>query len=173
MSFLRNKVQQESEETGVYGAGLDRARPIIKELNGLLPLSLEMLGKMKKANYGTGFIIIDFELSDNYNPLGLVLDYVYKNEDKAKEFIMTEIQAMPEKLRNIMNDIAKEDFSLSIEFTLSSGKQSAHVNLEPSEIEDALKRNTTIDSQTMSLMLIAKAENMLLPVKVDDFTNWV
>jgi hypothetical protein len=56
--------------------------------------------------------------------------------------------------------------------SLTSGSKSANIRLEPHEIENALKRNTDIDKKTMSLMLISKAENMLLPVKVDQLTNW-
>lgn len=171
-SFMQHKAREKAEETGVLGAGLDRARYIVDEIDELSPFSLEMLGKIRKTHYGTGMLIMEFELSDEYNPLGLDLDYVYKNEDAAKELIMTEIQAMPEKLREAMSDIAKEQFSLSIGLSLTSRSKSANILLEPYEIESALKRNTNIDPETMSLMLISKAENMLLPVNVDQLTNW-
>lgn len=171
-NYMQHKARQRAEETGILGAGLDRARYIIDEIDDLSPFSLEMLGKIRKTHYGIGMLIMEFELSDDYNPLGLDLDYVYKNEDAAKEFIMAEIQAMPEKLRKAMSDIVKEQFSLSIGLSLTSRSKSANILLEPYEIENALKRNTNIDSETMSLMLISKAENMLLPVKVDELTNW-
>ena len=171
-SYLHYKAQERADETGILGAGLDRARYIIDEIDKLSPFSLEMLGEIRKTHFGMGMIIMEFEFSDIQNPLGLDLDYVYKNEDAAKEFIMTEIQGMPEGLRKVMSDIAKEQFSLSIGLSLTSGSKSANIRLEPYEIENALKRNTDMDSKTMSLMLISKAENMLLPVKVDQLTNW-
>ena len=171
-SYLHYKAQERADETGILGAGLDRARYIIDEIDKLSPFSLEMLGEIRKTHFGMGMIIMEFEFSDIQNPLGLDLDYVYKNEDAAKEFIMTEIQGMPEGLRKVMSDIAKEQFSLSIGLSLTSGSKSANIRLEPHEIENALKRNTDMDSKTMSLMLISKAENMLLPVKVDQLTNW-
>lgn len=171
-SYMHYKAQERADETGILGAGLDRARYIIDEIDKLSPFSLEMLGEIRKTHFGMGMIIMEFEFSDIQNPLGLDLDYVYKNEDAAKEFIMTEIQGMPEELRKVMSDITKEQFSLSIGLSLTSGSKSANIRLEPHEIENALKRNTDIDKKTMSLMLISKAENMLLPVKVDQLTNW-
>ena len=171
-SYMHYKAQERADETGILGAGLDRARFIIDEIDKLSPFSLEMLGEIRKTHFGMGMIIMEFEFSDIQNPLGLDLDYVYKNEDAAKEFIMTEIQGMPEGLRKVMSDIAKEQFSLSVGLSLTSGSKSANIRLEPHEIENALKRNTDIDTKTMSLMLISKAENMLLPVKVDQLTNW-
>ena len=171
-SYMHYKAQERADETGILGAGLDRARYIIDEIDKLSPFSLEMLGEIRKTHFGMGMIIMEFEFSDIQNPLGLDLDYVYKNEDAAKEFIMTEIQGMPEELRKVMSDITKEQFSLSIGLSLTSGSKSANIRLEPHEIENALKRNTDIDKKTMSLMLISKAENMLLPVKVDQSTNW-
>lgn len=169
---MHYKAQERADETGILGAGLDRAHYIIDEIDKLSPFSLEMLGEIRKTHFGMGMIIMEFEFSDIQNPLGLDLDYVYKNEDAAKEFIMTEIQGMPEELRKVMSDITKEQFSLSIGLSLTSGSKSANIRLEPHEIENALKRNTDIDKKTMSLMLISKAENMLLPVKVDQLTNW-
>ena len=171
-SYMHYKAQERADETGILGAGLDRARYIIDEIDKLSPFSLEMLGEIRKTHFGMGMIIMEFEFSDIQNPLGLDLDYVYKNEDAAKEFIMTEIQGMPEELRKVMSDITKEQFSWSIGLSLTSGSKSANIRLEPHEIENALKRNTDIDKKTMSLMLISKAENMLLPVKVDQSTNW-
>lgn len=171
-NYMQHKAQQRADESGILGTGIDRARYIIEEIDKQSPFSLEMLGEIRKTHFGMGMIIMEFELSDIQNPLGLDLDYVYKNEDAAKEFIMTEIQGMPKELRKAMSDIVKEQFSLSICLSLTSRSKSANIRLEPQEIENALKRNTNIDSKTMSLMLISKAENMLLPVNVDQLTNW-
>ena len=84
---MHYKVQERADETGILGAGLDRARYIIDEIDKLSPFSLEMLGEIRKTHFGMGMIIMEFEFSDIQNPLGLDLDYVYKNEDAAKEFI--------------------------------------------------------------------------------------
>lgn len=170
--YARHRANHNIEASGVLGAGLDKAEPIVNDIKNEMPFSLYMLGNIEKVYYGTGIIIMEFEMSDSYNPLGLDLDYVYKNEEAAKEFIKTEIQAMNNSLRNSMADIAEEDFSLSIGISLTSKSKSANIMLSPQEILEALKRETNIESQTMSLLLISKAEKMLLPVKIDEYTNW-
>lgn len=170
--YKKQRAIHKVEASGVLGAGLDRAEPIVNKIKKEFPFSLEMLGDIEKVYFGTGTIIMEFKWADSYNPLGLDFDYVYKHGNAAKEFIKTEIQAMPSSLRECMKDIVEEDFSLSIDISLETSSNSAHIVLNPHEVEEALKRNTDIDSQTMSLMLIAKGEKMLLPAQVDSLTNW-
>ena len=171
-SYMRYKTNQRNEATGVWGAGLDRARYIIEEIEKEAPFNLEMLGESGRVYYGLGSVMIDFTISDNCNPLGIELDYIYKNKADAKEFLMTEIQAMPKSLRKAMGDIVKEKLALTIHLYLAYSHTSADITLESYEIDKALKRNTNIDPQTMSLLLISKSEKMLLPVQVDELTFW-
>jgi hypothetical protein len=171
-SYLRYVAQQREEESGILGAGLDRARYIIDEIQEMSPFRLEMLGEIKGVDYGMGLITMRFELLDSFNPLGLDLNSIKRNKDAAKEFIMTEIQAMPNNLRKAMNDIVKESFSLSFELSFSSSSNYTNITLEAYEIEKALQRDTNIDSQTMSLQLLSKSEKMFLPVQVDNYTFW-
>ena len=75
-SYMRYKANQRNEAIGVWGAGLDRARYIIEEIEKEAPFNLEMLGESGRVYYGLGSVMIDFTISDNCNPLGIEFDYI-------------------------------------------------------------------------------------------------
>lgn len=161
------------ETTGVLGTGSDRASYIIDEIKKEMPFNLPMLGDIERVYYGTGLIIMEFELNDSYNPLELDINNVGKNSKSSKDFVMTEIQFMSENLRKAMEDIANKSFSLSFDLRLKSNSRSANIILEPSEIKEALNRKREEETETMTLLLTAKAEKIFLPVEVDLYTSWI
>lgn len=161
------------ETTGVLGTGSDRASYIIDEIKKEMPFNLPMLGDIERVYYGTGLIIMEFEINDSYNPLELDINNVGKNSETSKDFVMTEIQFMSDNLRKAMEDIANESFSLSFDLQLKSDSRSANIVLGPSEIKEALNREKEEETETMTLLLTAKAEKMFLPIEVDQYTSWI
>jgi len=138
-----------------------------------MPFNLPMLGDIERVYYGTGLIIMEFELNDSYNPMELDINNVGRNSKTSKDFVMTEIQFMPDNLRKAMEDIANESFSLSFDLQLKLDSRSSNIVLEPSEIKEALKRENSEETETRTLLLTTKAERLFLPVKVDELTSWV
>jgi len=128
--YMRQRMNHQTEASGVYGAGLDRAEPIMDKLRKETPSTLGFLGELKKVYYGIGTITMEFKKADYENsPSG----------NAAKKHVIAEIQAMPNSLKKIMKEIVEEDFSLSIEISSGEiGTGSTIINLSPNEIEKAL-----------------------------------
>lgn len=125
--YMRQRMNQQVEASGVYGAGLDRAEPIMDKLRKETPSTLEFLGELKKVYYGIGTITMEFKKADYENsPSG----------NAARNYVVAEIQAMPNSLKKVLKEIVEEDFSLSIEIhpyeTTTSGY--TIINLSPYEL---------------------------------------
>lgn len=129
--YMRQRMNHRVEASGVYGAGLDRAEPIMDKLKKEVPSSLRKFGQLKKVSYGIGTITMEFNKTDYDNsPRG----------NAAKGFIMAEIHAMPNSLKKIMKEIVKEDFSLSIEIHYPDESGYTSVIISPYELGKALNR---------------------------------
>lgn len=130
--YMRQRMNHRVEASGVYGAGLDRAEPIMDNLKREVPSSLRKFGQLKKVSYGIGTITMEFNKTDYENSL---------RGDAAKGFVMAEIQSMPNSLKKVMKEIVEEEFSLSIEFNYPQ-KSSGYtvVNISPYELGKALNR---------------------------------
>ena len=76
--YMRQRMKHQVESSGVYGAGLDKAEPIMNKIKKEAPYCLGMFGKLNKASYGIGTIILEFEKSDYDDiPNGNILPYEY------------------------------------------------------------------------------------------------
>lgn len=128
---MRQRMNHQVEASGVYGAGLDRAEPIMDKLRKETPSALGFLGELQKVSYGIGTIIMEFKKADYENsPSG----------NAARQYVIAEIQAMPNSLKKVMREIVEEDFSLSIEIRPYETTTSGYtlVNLSPYELGKAL-----------------------------------
>ena len=130
--YMRQRMNHQTEASGVYGAGLDRAEPIMDKLKKDSPSSLRKFGQLKKVSYGIGTITMEFNNADYDNsPRG----------DAAKGFVMAEIQAMPNSLKKVMKEIVEEEFSLSIEIHyLEESSEYTVITISPYELGKALNR---------------------------------
>ena len=131
--YMRQRMNHQIEASGVYGAGLDRAEPIMVKIRKEAHSSLGMFGKLKKTSYGLGTIILEFEKDDYHN---------FPKGNSSKVFVLSEIQTMPTSMKNVMKEIVEEDFSLSIEIHPSETSMSRYtrVNLSPYELGKVLNR---------------------------------
>lgn len=131
--YVRQLMNHQTEASGVYGAGLDRAEPIMSKLRKETPSTLGFLGELKKVSYGVGTITMVFKKADyESSPSG----------NAAKKYVIAEIQAMPNSLKKVMKEIVEEDFTLSIEIHPSETTVSGYtiVNLSSYELGKVLSR---------------------------------
>jgi len=128
--YMRQRMKHQTEASGVLGAGLDRAEPIMNKLRKETPSNLGFLGKLEKVYYGIGTISMEFKKPDYDNsPSG----------NAAKKYVIAEIQAMPNSLKKVIREIVEEDFYLNIEIISEDTRDKiVVVNLSPSEIEKVL-----------------------------------
>lgn len=104
--YMRQRMNHQVEASGVYGARFDRAEPIMDKLRKETPSTLGFLGELNKVSYGIGTITMEFKKAvDENSPRG----------NAARQYVIAEIQAMPNPLKKVMKEIVEEDFSLSIE----------------------------------------------------------
>jgi hypothetical protein len=134
----RQQIRKAQETTGVFGAGSDRAERIIDGIRKEMPIKLEVLGTLNRVYYGTGLVIMDFEPDNISVPKDIDDNNASVNTNASKQFVMAEIQNMPDNLKQLIKDVADEKFSLSVEFRLRPEGQNTTVILEPSEILAAL-----------------------------------
>jgi len=129
--YMRQRMNHRVEASGVYGAGLDRAEPIMDKLKKEVPSSLRKFGQLKEVSYGIGTITMEFNKTNYDNsPRG----------NAAKGFVMAEIQAMPNSLKKVMKEIVEEDFSLSIEIHYPDESRYTSVIISPYELGKAINR---------------------------------
>lgn len=169
----RQQIRRTQCPTGVFEAGSDRAERIIDGIKKEMPIKLEVLGTLNRVYYGTGLVIMDFEPDNILVPEGIDDNNVSVNSNASKQFVMAEIQNMPDNVRQLIKEVADESFSLSLEFRIRPSGHNITVTLDPSEILAALKKPNEKDKETMELLLRIKAEKMFLPFKVDPLTSLV
>ena len=169
----RQQIRKAQETTGVFGAGSDRAERIIDGIKKEMPIKLEVLGTLNRVYYGTGVVIMDFEPDNILVPKEIDDNNVSVNTNASKQFVMAEIQNMPDNVRQLIKEVADESFSLSLEFRIRPSGHNITVTLDPSEILAALEKPNEKDKETMELLLRIKAEKMFLPFKVDPLTSLV
>lgn len=130
--YMKQRMSHQTEASGVYGAGLDRAEPIMDKLRKETPSKLRFLGELREVSYGIGTIIMRFEKADYQNsPTG----------NAARKHVISEIQTLPVSFKKILKDIVEEDFSLAIEFSSREiGTGSTIITLNPNEIEKAFNK---------------------------------
>lgn len=171
--YSRQQIKKSQDATGVLGAGYDRAEHIIDGIKKEMPIKLEVLGTLSHVFYGTGLVIMEFEPDNTMIPMGIDDVNVSINTNASKQFVMAEIQNMPDNLKQLIKEVADERFSLSLGFRFSPNGQNTTVLLEPSDILKAVSGPKERDKETAELMLRIKAGKMFLPFRVDSLTSLV
>lgn len=134
--YMRQRMKHQVESSGVYGAGLDRAEPIMYKIKNECPSNLGLLGNLNEVSYGVGTISIKFKNSDYDNSSR----YRFESEIAAKNFLTAEIHKMPNSLKDVMKEIVEEDFSLSVEISSETTYKSTNIFLNPNELSKALNQ---------------------------------
>lgn len=169
----RQQIRKTQETTGVFGAGADRAERIIDGIKKEMPIKLEVLGTLNRVYYGTGLVVMDFEPDNILVPKEIGDNNIIVNANASKQFVIAEIQNMPDNLKCLIKEVADEEFSLSLDFRIRPMGHNINVILGPSEIIAALTKPSEKDKETMELLLRIKAEKMFLPFKMDSLISMV
>lgn len=141
-------------------------------LQSLCPIKLPGLGKVQKISMNDDDVTFYFFVSEADDSIRIDINAINKNEEKAVDLAMIEVQGTTDTLREVMKQIASKELSLIFDVKGDNGGY-GKIRLNPQQIREALKRMPFINEFDFSLNAIANTNRMLLPLQVDPITEWV
>lgn len=140
-------------------------------LQSLCPFRLPGLGMVQKISINEDNVTFHFFVSEADDSVRIDINAINKNEEKAIELAMIEVQGTTDTLREVMKHIASKELSLIFDVRGDNGG-SGKIMLNSEQIRVALKRLPFINEFDFSLHAIANTNRMLLPLQVDPITEW-
>ena len=141
-------------------------------LNSLCPFKLPGLGLVRNISINDNNVTFHFFVSEVDDSIRIDVNAINKNEDKAIELAMVEVQGASDTLRDVMKQIASKDQTLIFDVRGDNGGYGT-ISLPPKQLKEALKRMPFINEFDFYLNAIAISNRMQLPLQVDALTEWV
>lgn len=141
-------------------------------LCSICPFQMAGLGKVRSISKDDNVITFHFFVTESEDSISIDITAIKKNEERAMDLAMVEVQGTKGRLRELMNKIVQQGMSLCFDIKGDKGGN-GQIILTPLQIRDALNRLPFANDYDFSLHAIANTNRMLLPLQVDAITEWV
>lgn len=141
-------------------------------LQSICPFQMAGIGKVRTISINDNVVTLHFFVTEVEDTISIDVSTIKKNEERAIDLAMTEVQGAKEDLREVISLIAQKGMSLCFDIKGDNGGNGV-ITLTNQQIKEALDRLPFANDSEFSLHAIANTNRMLLPIQVDAITEWV
>lgn len=141
-------------------------------LQSLCPFRLPCLGKVQRISVNEDNVIFHFFVNEAEDSIWFDADAISRNEEKSIDLAMVEVQGTQDTLREVVKQIAAKEMTLIFDVIGNKGRY-GRITLSTEQIRESLKRMPFLNEYDFRLNAIAKANRLLLPMKVDEITELI
>lgn len=141
-------------------------------LKSICPFRMVGLGVVQNVSTDEGAIAFHFFITESDDSNSIDVTTIKRNEERAIDLAMVEVQGTKGELRELMHHIAQNGLSLCFDIKGDNGGN-GQITLNSQKIKEALRRLPFTNDYEFSLNAIACTNRMLLPLKVDSVTEWI